>query len=166
MALPRRTLFLVTIAPPLILCVLLYRLELTVLLPDMIQLASGPLSALLYRPKASTNSGSAKPFVRHIVAVGDLHGDMSNARRVLQFSGVVDEYGNWTGHADFFVQTGDIIDRWVTFFRFWRHLQLNIDAYPQAGTIPLLFLTGWINCVHKLCLREGPCSHISEITNG
>jgi hypothetical protein len=116
MALPRRTLFLVTITP-LILFLLLYRLEFDVVLPDMTRLASGSrvlvgqLSALLYRPKASVKSGLAKPFVRHIVAVGDLHGDLPNARRVLQFSGVVDEYGNWTGHADFFVQTGDIIDR-------------------------------------------------------
>ena len=51
------------------------------------------------------------PFVRHIVAVGDLHGDLPNARRVLEFSGVIDEFGDWSGDVDFFVQTGDIIDR-------------------------------------------------------
>ena len=53
------------------------------------------------------------PFSRRIVAVGDLHGDLSNARRVLDFSGVVDEFGDWSGDVDFFVQTGDIIDRFV-----------------------------------------------------
>jgi hypothetical protein len=53
------------------------------------------------------SSGSTRaPYTRHIVAVGDLHGDMKNAQTVLQFSGVVDEFGNWTGDADFFVQTG------------------------------------------------------------
>ena len=51
------------------------------------------------------------PFIRHIVAVGDLHGDLPNARRVLEFSGVTDEFGDWSGDVDFFVQTGDIIDR-------------------------------------------------------
>ena len=51
------------------------------------------------------------PFTRHIVAVGDLHGDLPNARRVLEFSGVTDEFGDWSGEVDFFVQTGDIIDR-------------------------------------------------------
>ena len=51
------------------------------------------------------------PFIRHIVAVGDLHGDLPNARRVLDFSGVIDEFGDWSGDVDFFVQTGDIIDR-------------------------------------------------------
>ena len=50
-------------------------------------------------------------FVRRIVAVGDLHGDFGNARKVLEMSGVVDKEGEWTGHVDFFVQTGDIIDR-------------------------------------------------------
>lgn len=50
-------------------------------------------------------------FVRRIVAVGDLHGDFGNARKVLEMSGVIDEEGKWTGQVDFFVQTGDIIDR-------------------------------------------------------
>lgn len=57
------------------------------------------------------NSHHRTRFRRHIVAVGDLHGDLGNARKVLQFSGVVDEDGDWTGDVDFFVQTGDIIDR-------------------------------------------------------
>jgi len=51
------------------------------------------------------------PFTRHIVAVGDLHGDMPNARRVFKFAGVVDDHGDWTGNVDYLVQTGDIIDR-------------------------------------------------------
>jgi len=50
-------------------------------------------------------------FTRHVVAVGDLHGDLPNARRILQFSGVTDDHGDWSGNVDFFVQTGDIIDR-------------------------------------------------------
>lgn len=50
-------------------------------------------------------------FVRRIVAVGDLHGDFGNAKKVLEMSGVIDTEGNWTGAVDFFVQTGDIIDR-------------------------------------------------------
>lgn len=52
-------------------------------------------------------------FSRRIVAVGDIHGDLFNAGRVLQMAGVVDEEGNWSGNVDVFVQTGDIIDRQV-----------------------------------------------------
>ena len=53
----------------------------------------------------------AGAFVRRIVAVGDIHGDFGNARKVLEMSGVIDGEGSWTGNVDFFVQTGDIIDR-------------------------------------------------------
>lgn len=112
------------------------------LVPDRTQLASGSrvlagqLLSVLYKPKVSIKSGSAKPFVRHIVAVGDLHGDMLNARRVLQFSGVVDDYGNWTGHADFFVQTGDIIDRGDDTIALFDWMdQLREQALSTGGTV-------------------------------
>lgn len=55
---------------------------------------------------------SGKPaFSRRIVAVGDLHGDLRNAHTVLKLAGVVDGRGNWANGVDYFVQTGDIIDR-------------------------------------------------------
>lgn len=50
-------------------------------------------------------------FTRKIIAVGDIHGDIGNAERILQMAGVVDENNNWSGNVDVFVQTGDIIDR-------------------------------------------------------
>lgn len=50
-------------------------------------------------------------FARKIIAVGDIHGDIGNAERILQMAGVVDEDNNWSGNVDVFVQTGDIIDR-------------------------------------------------------
>lgn len=58
------------------------------------------------------NPLDSKPsFHRKIVAVGDLHGDLPNALRVLQMAHVVDADGDWSGEIDIFVQTGDIIDR-------------------------------------------------------
>ncbi|KAJ7928900.1 Metallo-dependent phosphatase-like protein [Mycena leptocephala] len=83
------------------------------------------------------SSGSTRaPYTRHIVAVGDLHGDMKNAQTVLQFSGVVDEFGNWTGDADFFVQTGDIIDRGDDTIKlfFWME-QLRVQAAAVGGVV-------------------------------
>ena len=53
----------------------------------------------------------AGAFSRRIVAVGDLHGDIGNAYKVLKMAGVVTDEGKWSGNVDFFVQTGDIIDR-------------------------------------------------------
>lgn len=69
--------------------------------------------------------GKPKKFERKIVAVGDLHGDLGNARKVLQFAGVTDEDGNWKGDIDFFVQTGDIIDRCAACYLFIAEHALN-----------------------------------------
>lgn len=62
-------------------------------------------------PSQSHPKPSQAPFTRKIVAVGDLHGDLPNALKVLQMAHVVDAEGNWSGEIDIFVQTGDIIDR-------------------------------------------------------
>ena len=115
-----RTVLLSILVPPLVGFYLIYTLQVNFSFPElndfraMGHLALGGLfrgfKASLATPVLTPHSLPA-PFTRHIVAVGDLHGDLPNARRVLHFSGVTDEYGNWTGNADFFVQTGDIIDR-------------------------------------------------------
>lgn len=57
------------------------------------------------------SQATAHPFSRSIVAVGDLHGDFENAFKVLRMAKVVDQHGDWSGDVDFFVQTGDIVDR-------------------------------------------------------
>lgn len=78
----------------------------------VVQEFEGQREQQLSQPEGSEIASDAPPsFKRHIVAVGDLHGDLPNALRVLKFSGVIDEAGDWTGIPDFFVQTGDIIDR-------------------------------------------------------
>jgi len=63
-----------------------------------------------YQPHAPLSSDRLERSSR-IVAVGDLHGDIENAQKVLEMAGVVDSDGRWSGDVDFFVQTGDIIDR-------------------------------------------------------
>ncbi|PPQ99132.1 hypothetical protein CVT24_009321 [Panaeolus cyanescens] len=88
-------------------------------------------------------------FTRHIVAVGDLHGDFANARRVLQFSGVTDSFGNWSGNVDFFVQTGDIIDRGDDTIKLYVWMdRLRAQAQKVGGTV--LSLMGnheWMNAI-------------------
>ncbi|KAF9267872.1 Metallo-dependent phosphatase [Marasmius fiardii PR-910] len=77
-----------------------------------------------------------REFTRHIVAVGDLHGHFPNALKVLQFSGVVDEFGNWTGNADFFVQTGDMIDRGDDTIKLYGWMdQLREQATATGGVV-------------------------------
>lgn len=46
-----------------------------------------------------------------IVAIGDLHGDVSAARSALRLAGVIDAADAWTGGQTVVVQTGDQLDR-------------------------------------------------------
>ncbi|KAL2918295.1 hypothetical protein HK105_202222 [Polyrhizophydium stewartii] len=62
--------------------------------------------------KAEASPATAEPAKeRRIVAVGDLHGDMAQARRTLLMAGIIDKEGNWAAGENIFVQTGDIVDR-------------------------------------------------------
>lgn len=93
--------------------------------------------------------GKRVPFKRHIVAVGDLHGDLPNARKVLKFSGVVDDEWNWSGNVDVFVQTGDIIDRGddtIALF-FWMDRLRNQAIAAGATMMSNLGNHEWMNMI-------------------
>ena len=47
----------------------------------------------------------------HIVAIGDLHGDLEAARAALRLGGAIDDGDQWIGGDLIVVQTGDILDR-------------------------------------------------------
>ena len=91
-----------------------------------------PLSISVPNFDVNADVDPRKYFVRKIVAVGDLHGYMNTTMKVLQMANVVDHQGNWTGAIDFFVQTGDIIDRSVALYVFVFHTltynDLNLEA--------------------------------------
>ena len=48
---------------------------------------------------------------RRLVAIGDLHGDLSAARAALRTAGAIDKEDRWIGGALVVVQTGDVLDR-------------------------------------------------------
>lgn len=52
-----------------------------------------------------------RPSPRRVVAVGDLHGDLGAARRVLRLAGAIDASDGWVGGDLVVVQTGDSLDR-------------------------------------------------------
>ncbi|WVO17938.1 hypothetical protein L204_105636 [Cryptococcus depauperatus] len=66
---------------------------------------SGPI------PDYPLGSDGKSVYRQRLIAVGDLHGDINNARRVLQMAQIIDESSNWIGGTDILVQTGDIVDR-------------------------------------------------------
>jgi hypothetical protein len=49
--------------------------------------------------------------VQRIVAVGDVHGDLTQFVTVLQAAGVIDRKNKWAGGKTHLVQTGDVLDR-------------------------------------------------------
>lgn len=69
------------------------------------------------RPAASAAPSPApEPLARipapaRIVAIGDLHGDMTATRAVLRLAGAIDDKDRWAGGSLMVVQTGDQVDR-------------------------------------------------------
>lgn len=51
------------------------------------------------------------PAPARLVAIGDIHGDVSAFRSVLRLAGAIDETSHWCGGALVVVQTGDVLDR-------------------------------------------------------
>src|SRR6187551_1519251 len=51
------------------------------------------------------------PAAERVIAIGDLHGDVSALRAALRLAGAIDEAGKWIGKSLVVVQTGDQLDR-------------------------------------------------------
>lgn len=66
-------------------------------------------------PKAAACNLAALPLRRQqpkrVIAIGDIHGDLSAARAALRAGGVIDENDKWIGKDTVVVQTGDVLDR-------------------------------------------------------
>ncbi|EPT01418.1 hypothetical protein FOMPIDRAFT_1120458 [Fomitopsis schrenkii] len=90
-----------------------------------------------------------RPYTRRIVAVGDLHGDMPNAQKVLHMAGVVDANGDWSGEVDYFVQTGDIIDRGDDTIKLYLWMDMLRQQAPEKGGHVLTHLGNheWMNAI-------------------
>ena len=61
--------------------------------------------------KPSATVKTYPPAPARVVAIGDLHGDLDAAKRVLRLAGATDAKGAWIGGKLLVVQTGDEIDR-------------------------------------------------------
>lgn len=53
----------------------------------------------------------SRPAVDELVAIGDLHGDLTATRRALVLAGAIDDRDRWIGGRLIVVQTGDTLDR-------------------------------------------------------
>lgn len=87
-------------------------------------------------------SGTPPTFVsapgRRIVAIGDLHGDLEQARSALKIAGVLSSGGQdfWTGGDTVLVQLGDILDRGEDEIAILSLLRsLDIQAKANGGAV-------------------------------
>lgn len=75
---------------------------------------------------------------RRIIAVGDLHGDLSKAREALNMAGVLSSDGRdlWTGGETVLVQVGDILDRGEDEIAILSLLRsLDMQARAEGGAV-------------------------------
>ncbi|OMP02375.1 hypothetical protein COLO4_11148 [Corchorus olitorius] len=87
-------------------------------------------------------NGSPPTFVsapaRRIIAVGDLHGDLDQARSALEMAGVLSSDGEdlWTGGDSVLVQLGDVLDRGDDEIAILSLLRsLDIQAKAEGGAV-------------------------------
>jgi hypothetical protein len=85
------------------------------------------------------STAPAGPATKRIVAIGDLHADLDNARRAFRLAGAIDDRDAWIGGSLTIVQMGDLIgrgsqDREVLDFV----LALQTKATAGGGTLHVL----------------------------
>ena len=74
-----------------------------------------------------------------IVAIGDLHGDLSATRAALRLAGAIDSLDRWIGDDLVVVQTGDILDRGDEEEAIFHLLdKLRVEAEAAGGAIYVL----------------------------
>ncbi|KAK3260677.1 hypothetical protein CYMTET_30376, partial [Cymbomonas tetramitiformis] len=92
-----------------------------------------------------------------VVAIGDLHGDLQNAHRVLQLSKVIDENGSWIGGNTRLVQTGDLLDRGPNSLELLDlFARLKDEAENVGGTVTCLLGN------HELMTLQGDLRYVSR----
>lgn len=76
--------------------------------PPPPKLAGDPDSDSL---RASSKSETVFPAPSRLIAIGDLHGDLSKTKQALRMAGLIDANDRWSGGSTTVVQVGDILDR-------------------------------------------------------
>ncbi len=73
------------------------------------------------------------PAAERLVAIGDLHGDLTATRAVLRLVGAIDEADQWVGGKLVLVQTGDQLDRGDDEREILELLDRLVDEATKAG---------------------------------
>lgn len=79
--------------------------------PEPASRAASTSSPAPAAPKPEADRSYRHPASERLVAVGDLHGDLTVTRKALRLAGAIDAADRWIGGKLVVVQTGDEIDR-------------------------------------------------------
>ncbi|WWD16773.1 hypothetical protein CI109_101205 [Kwoniella shandongensis] len=117
----RQTVLIVAILTPVLLYMLISRFT-----------TSSPSAV----PQVPSHGAKRPVFRQRLVAVGDLHGDIDNAQKVLRMAHLIDSNSRWIGNTDILVQTGDIVDRGAHANEIYRLMQkLRSQAAGEGGKV-------------------------------
>ncbi|XAO26920.1 hypothetical protein I312_105761 [Cryptococcus bacillisporus CA1280] len=87
-------------------------------------------------PNVPSCDADGTAYRQRLVAVGDLHGDIDNAKRVLQMAQIIGGDSKWVAGTDILVQTGDIVDRGAHADDIYRLIQsLRGQAASEGGKV-------------------------------
>ncbi|WVQ94322.1 hypothetical protein IAU59_001401 [Kwoniella sp. CBS 9459] len=124
----RQTILIISVLTPLLLYLLISRYT------------SSPSVHVPQKPSIGAGRGhdglGKHAFRQRLVAVGDLHGDISNAQKVLRMASIIDDQANWIGGTDILVQTGDIVDRGAHALDIYKMMrELRGQASAEGGRV-------------------------------
>ena len=97
------------------------------------------------------------PDVPHIIAVGDLHGDLASTGDVLIGAGIIDKDGHWIAGETWVVQVGDQLDRGYYEEEILALFELlRVEAFEAGGRFLVL------NGNHEILQAEGHFDYVID----
>jgi len=108
-------------------------------------------------PAARDATECRAPAAGRVVAIGDLHGDLSASKRAFALAGATDTQGKWIGGSLVVVQTGDVLDRGNEEKELLAFLYQQQVAAQKAGG-ELIRLNG----NHEVMNVQGDYRYVSE----
>lgn len=104
-------------------------------------------------PYHCTDENILSTFSR-TVAIGDLHGDLPHALKVLTIAGLIDSDTNWIGGETTLVQTGDIVDRGKDTQTVSLQKKNSIQQFPDFSINLVISPYGFIKSSSCSCRRR------------
>ncbi|KAJ4723731.1 Shewanella-like protein phosphatase 2 [Melia azedarach] len=116
----------------------------------------------LRNPDSRTSQDASETATRypapdHLVAIGDLHGDLEKSKDALKLAGLIDNSDRWTGGSTTVVQVGDVLDRGDDEIKILYLLEkLKTEAEKNGGKLITM------NGNHEIMNVEGDFRYVTK----